>query len=226
MDQSGYSELDMLVLYPSDMIKDLHLFILLALCTGLLGCTPTPSDIPRDAERLWSLKGNYRWEWNRNLEHGCVAWVAKESYAVVYVFVDAQCDSARDSTFFKDKMGVDYSSFSDQLLFMGYSSWKPDYSRDSIKDENGKSIGWPERCPYSVSQSQIDALRVVLTEALEVTVTDGEQRILNRVDKRLSETDGSALRVSYLGCVDVTNDRARRETGEIVDLWGDNLQSD
>jgi hypothetical protein len=198
--------------------------VVLALGSLLAACAP--QDIPRNAKRSWSLKGSFDWEWNRNVEHGCAAWVAKESYAVVWVFVDARCDGARNSEFFQAKMGVEYASFSDQLLFKGYSPWKPDPMRDLVRDENGKSLGWPERCPYSVSQAQIDALRVVVTEVLDLAQTGGERRVLRRIDKRLSETDGSALRVSSLGCVDVADDRARRESGQKIDPWDDDSQSD
>ena len=157
---------------------------------------------------------------------GAFAWSAEETYAVIYVFVDALCDGQSDSGFGDDKNGVQFTSFSDQLLFLGYSDWKPDPIDDVIRDEEGKSLGWPESCPYSVSQAQIDDLRVVVTEVFELALTDGEQRILQRVDKRLSETDGSELRVSYLGCVDVANDRVRHESGNIVDLWDNSSRSD
>ncbi|NOX96426.1 MAG: hypothetical protein GXP04_15440 [Alphaproteobacteria bacterium] len=204
------------------MIKKIFTLFLLALCAGISGCTPTPSGIPRDAERSWSLKGSFNWKWNQNVERGCIAWVAKESYAVVYVFVDEKCDGERDWEFFQDKLGVDYTSFSDQLLFMGYSSWKP----NSVKGENGEYLDWPEYCPYSLSQSQINAIRAVVTDVLGLALTDGERRMLHRVDKRLAKTDGSALRVSYLGCVDVVNDRKRNESGLKVDPWENNSRSD
>jgi len=199
-------------------------FVLIALALLLASCAP--QDIPRDAERSWSLKGDFIWRWSRNVEQGCVAWSAKESYAVVFVLVDAQCGGPRDPGFLDDKIGVKYESYSDQLLFIGYSSWKPDSMRDIVRDEDGKSLRWLERCPYSLSQSQIDAIRVVVTDVLGLTLTDGERRMLHRVDKRLAETDGSALRVSYLGCVDVVNDRERNESGLKVDPWDNNSRSD
>lgn len=202
------------------MIGKKSLFVSLALAVLLAGCAP--EDIPRDAERSWSLKGSYSWRWNRNVEHGCLAWIAKESYAVVFVFVDAQCDGPRDPGFFKDNIGIEYTSFSDQLLFRGYSSWKP----DPVKDENGEYLDWPEHCPYSLSRSQIDAIRVVVTDVLGLALTDGERRMLHRVDKRLAETDGSALHVSYRGCVDVVNDRERNESGLKIDPWDNNSRSD
>lgn len=192
-------------------------FVFLASALLLTSCAPR--DIPRDAERHWSLKGSFRWEWSRNVEHGCAAWVAKEPYAVVYIFADAQCDGPRETGFLDSRNGVQYTSFSDQLLFLGYSDWDPDPIEDVARDEDGNSLSWPERCPYEVTQSQIDALRIVVAELFNFDLTDGERRILLRVDAKLSEIDGSALRVSYQGCVDVVNDRARRESGEMLDLW-------
>ena len=202
------------------MINKTNSLLLFALAIILSNCAP--ADVPRDAERSWTFKGSFSWEWYQNVAHGCTAWLAKESYAVVYIFVDEKCDGERDWKFFQKKLGVDYSSFSDQLLFKGYSSWKP----NSIRGEKGGVLDWPEYCPYSLSQSQIDAIRAVVTDVLGLALTDGERKMLHRVDTRLSETDGSALRVSNLGCVDVVNDRARRESGDMVDPWDDNPQSD
>lgn len=202
------------------MTKKLHSLLFLALCVGLIGCAPSaPPDIPRDASRHWSLKGSFYWTWSDDLENGCVAWMADDSYAHLFAFVDSRCEGRLEPTFRKGKKGLSYTSFSDYLIFLGYWPWTAEIYHDLLNFDDEGMLTESLPCPYSLPQEEIDALRAVVAEALLQDLTDGERRMFARVDERLSETNGSALDSSQTGCTDLPPNQTGFVSREKVDPW-------
>lgn len=203
------------------MIKNSHPLLILAISAGLIGCTPTTSDIPRDASRIWSLKSDFTWSWSRNFEHGCVAWSAKEAWASVFVLVNSQCEGRGDPGFLNGKKGLSYISVQDHLVFRGYWPWTSKMWSDMLEfdDEGMLTGGNIHPCPYTLTQDQIEAMRVVATEALSAATTDGERRLLSRVMERLAVTNGEALSSSQQGCTDEPLDPTERASVDEVDPW-------
>ena len=187
---------------------------MLFLAFGLFGCAPAgvPAGIPPDASVHWSLKGNFSWTWARNLRHGCAAWMAKDSWADVQLLVDVQCGSGREEKYLPGR-GLSYFSSSDHLTFSGYWPWSQDgYSKLMVFDEAGM-VSHILPCPHSLSADQIDRMRIVAREALASAQTDGERRILTRVQQRLAVLDGAKLASSQAGCTDYDASLER------VDVW-------
>ncbi len=203
------------------MNKKLYPLLCLALYAGLFACAPAPSDIPRDASRSWSLKSDFTWTWSADFEHGCVAWLAKAEWAHVFLFVDSQCAGRDEPGFLEGKKGLSYSSTSDHLSFVGYWSWTSEMWSDMLEfDEEGMlSGGNIHPCPYSLSQNQIDEIRIVATEALSTATTDGERRMLTRINDRLALTNGEALSSSQSGCTDESLDPNELASAEKVNPW-------
>lgn len=201
------------------MIKNLHSFLLLALCAGAFGCAP-PADIPRDAEQHWSLKDGYFWTWINRVEHGCVAWMAEPEWANVQVLVESQCEGQRELGYLEGK-GLGYTSFLDYFLFRGYWPWTSEmwFDRLEFDDEGMLSDSNIYHCPYLLLPDQIDEMRLVVIEALSEATTDGERRMLNRVEERLAAIDGAALSISQSGCTDQPLDPMERTSADKVDPW-------
>ena len=202
------------------MPRLIALLLFLVLSTGLFGCVRTPESIPRDAERSWSLKSDFIWTWSDNLTHGCVVWMAKSDWADVQILVETQCEGRRVEGYLEGK-GLGYFSGTDYLLFRGYWPWTSKMWSDMLQfDDEGMLTGDNiHPCPFSLSQDQIDKMRVVVKEALAKTLTKGERRMLNRVDERLAATDGAALSSSQAGCTDQPLDLAKRASAVDVDPW-------
>lgn len=199
------------------MSRQLHLLLFLGFLTGLFGCAPTPDNIPHDAKRSWSLKSDFTWTWSHNLTHGCVAWMAKSEWANVQVLVDSQCEGDRDLGYLEGK-GLGYFSVTDYLLFMGFWPWVSEMDRLEFNDE-GMLTDYIHPCPFSLPQSQIEEMLVVVKEALAGDLTEGERRMLNRVYERLAATDGAALSSSQFGCTDESLDSEKRASAAEVDPW-------
>lgn len=183
--------------------------ILLLLC-GLAGCAPT--GIPGGAAAHWELKGGFYWTWTRNFEHGCAAWMAKDSWADVQLLVDSKCEGARERSWLAGR-GLSYLSFEDRLTFMGYWPWSDEaYSELMEFDDQGMFRG-VRPCPYSLSADQIAEMRIVAREALAESQTEGEKRVLARVAQRLAALRGAKLASSQGGCTD------HDASGKEIDAW-------
>jgi hypothetical protein len=170
------------------MLKTLLPILSLSLCAALLSCAPPA--VPSDASVHWDLKSDFYWTWTRRFDHGCVAWTAKDDYASVDLLVDSQCEERREIRYLNG-LGINYFSSSDEIVFRNY--WP-----------RGEMHGG-DPCPHQISDTQIAALRRVAAEALAETKTDGERRVLNRIDERLSVVNGDALMTYHGGwCSDST----------------------
>ena len=206
---------------PPDMIVKARQLLYLAICAGLAGCAPIPSDVPSDASRSWSLKSEFTWSWSMNLEHGCVAWLAKEAWASVFVLVDSQCEVRGNSGFLDGKKGLSYISFEDSLVFRGWWPWTQEMWSDMLvfDDEGMLTGGNVHPCPHTLTENQIESMRLVAIEALNVAATDGERRMLDRTVERLAATNGQELSSSQAGCTDKPLDPTQRASAKEVDPW-------
>lgn len=139
----------------------------------------------------------------------------------VFVLVESQCEGRGDPGFLKGKKGLSYTSIEDHLVFRGYWPWTSKMWADMLEfdDEGMLTGGNTHPCPQSLSQDQIEAMRVVATEALSSANTDGERRVLTRIFERLTSTDGEALSSSQSGCTDKPLDPTELASVEEVDPW-------
>lgn len=160
--------------------------------TVLLGvvlacCTPPPG-VPSGASGELNYEGIMHWTWEHRLSHGCAKWMATESYAFVVLYADPnRCGGGPE---------VDYLSGADELVFRNF--WP-----------QGEMLGG-NPCPHALSESDIASLRSVAQDALAHAVTEGEKRVLRRVDQRLSNTNGAALMTYHEGwCSDITQEQWR-----------------
>ena len=172
-------------------------------CCVLLACSSRPTDIPRDAKQHWDFINGYSWTWKRDLEYGCVGWMAKESWAVLILSDVTPCKGEIGEGILNvDGKGLKYSSTNDFLVFREYWPWSSEiWGNLMIFDDEGM---WNDTlpCPNSLSQGQIDTIQALAVEALDSSLTDGEERMLSRVIERLKLTNGAALSSSQHGCTD------------------------
>jgi|GEM_PF-5275731 len=192
--------------------------LLAGLCILQTACAPRPSDIPRDATRQWDLLSNSTWTWTRELEHGCIAWMAKDSWASLQLIVDSPCLGDRQ-TGYLDGKGLTYFSVEDILVFKDYWPWSSEIYNDLFVFDEAKMEKVVLPCPYVLSSDQIEAIRLVAVEALQSAKTDGERRMLTRVRERLAVMTGDALEPSQGVCAD--RPRGRDENGRMIttDPW-------
>lgn len=178
-------------------------FVLMTVLTALPCCAPAPpAGIPNGADAEQTLKGGWIWRWERTLQLGCAAWIAKESWANVRLVVDSGCKELhREGS--ADVRGVSYSSVSDHLIFQGYWPWKEGDHFDLMVFDDAGMISDIHSCPHAISPEQIDALRSIAQEALAEAETDAERRVLTRIDGRLAATNGAALASGQAGCTDL-----------------------
>jgi hypothetical protein len=138
--------------------------------------------------------------------------MAKEGYASVDLLVDSRCEGRRELGYL-DGPGINYFSSSDEIVFRDY--WP-----------RGEMVGG-NPCAHQISEAQIAALRRVASEALAEAKTDGERRVLRRIDERLSVVKGDALMTYHGGwCSDLTQEdwaaeTARRSQTTWQDSWRD-----
>lgn len=186
------------------MLKLLVAIVVPFLVGGLSGCAP--AGIPAGASRHWDLKSSFYWTWTRSSDHGCSAWMAKDSWATVQLIVESECEGRRDLGYLEGR-GVSYSSVSDFLVFKDYWPWtQHEYHNLIVYDSEGMTSEI-RPCPHVLPPEQISALRVLAQEALAEATTDAERRVLARVDERLAATDGAALASGQEGCTDLPPDR-------------------
>jgi hypothetical protein len=191
------------------MLKTLAPIFMAVLLAGLSGCAPR--SVPFGASVHLSLKGGFYWTWTRTFEHGCVAWMAKDDYASVDLLIDGQCDAPR-AWVDVGGAGINYFSSSDEIVFRGY--WP-------MGEMHG---GNP--CAHRISEAQIAELRRVVAEALAEARTQGERRVLNRIDERLSVVNGDALMTYHGGwCSDLTQaDWTAGTARQSQETWRDSWQ--
>jgi hypothetical protein len=175
---------------------------LVLVCLGLGCCAPArPPGVPNGADAEWSLKGDWAWSWERTLHSGCAAWRAKDSYAHVQLVVDVQCEGQRLG--YLTGRGISYLSFSDHIVFNGYWPWtQEEYFNLMVFDSEGM-ISDIRPCPHVLSAEDLGELRVITQEALAAATTEGERRVLTRIDERLAVTNGAALASGQSGCTDL-----------------------
>ena len=88
-------------------------------CCVLLACSSRPTDIPRDAKQHWDFINGYSWTWKRDLEYGCVGWMAKESWAVLILSDVTPCKGEIGEGILNvDGKGLKYSSTNDFLVLV------------------------------------------------------------------------------------------------------------
>lgn len=186
----------------------------LVACLILTSCAPQrPSGVPKEAEAAWSLKGDWTWTWKRALSSGCVAWMAKDSWASVQLVVDSNCEDKRGDGYL-DGRGISYFSFQDYLVFRACWPWTPqDWSDLIVFDDEGMISNILE-CPHVLSKEHIIELRLIAAQALAKATTDAEKRLLARIDQRLAATDGGALSSGQAGCRS-----SRDKSSDSQDLW-------
>lgn len=173
-----------------------HTVALLAFSLVLAACARPPG-VPTNASTEWDwYNTHFTYRWQRTSELGCATWMATDGYAVVQLSVDpADCEQGR---------GLRYFTVQDFLVFRNYWPWPMDQPTYTFDDRG--MINGVLSCPYSLSQGQIDQLRIVTQGAKVQATTDAERRTLARVDHLLSETDGAALSSWQLGCIDIPAD--------------------
>jgi hypothetical protein len=178
-------------------------FALMALlCASLSGCAP--AGVPWGASVQWSLKEGFYWTWTQRLEHGCVAWMAKDEWASVILLINAECEGEREHGNI-DGQGLSYLS-GHHLIFRGFWSWTSDDYFERIIYNGEGMISEILLCPHSLSSDQIGAMRMVAQEALAEAASDRERRVLARIDERLAATNGEALASGQFGCTDLPPD--------------------
>jgi hypothetical protein len=183
------------------MFKNLATVVSLSLCTGLASCAPPA--VPTSASVQWDFESGLSWKWQRTLQRGCVSWLATERWASVQLFVSpARCSEGP---------GISYLTGEDEIIFENY--WP-----------RGEMLGG-NPCPFEISENQIAELRRLTEQASAQATTDGQKRVLDRIDHRLSVTNGAALMTYHGGwCSDLTMsdwETARRShTGSArEDVW-------
>ena len=193
------------------MFKSPPSVLLIMACISLISCAPpAPAGVPRGAHAAWSLKGDWTWTWKRALGEGCVAWMAKDSWADVQLILDSRCEGERGEGLL-DGRGISYFSSSDFLVFHEFWPWSQEEYHDLIEYDGEGMTRHIGPCPHSLEPEKLDQLRALAQAALDAATTDGERRMLTRVVERLAATDGTALASGQSGCTDLPPDWYREE---------------
>lgn len=184
---------------------------LMMACISLTSCAPpAPAGVPRGAHAAWSLKGNWTWTWTQALDSGCVAWIAKDRWAVVQLILDSRCEGDRGEGLW-DGRGISYFSSSDFLVFHEFWPWSQEQYFDLIEYDSEGMTSHIRPCPHSLAPGELIQLRTLAQTALDAATTEGERRMLTRVVERLAATDGTALASGQGGCTDLPPDWYRGE---------------
>jgi hypothetical protein len=165
------------------------------MCMALAACAP--QGVPSDASRNWDLKTSFFWTWSRPVGAGCTAWMAKDKWASVLVLLDSHCDEDFAALLGK-ATGVQYSTTFDEMIFVGY--WP------RVREPGGRP------CPQSISNEGIAELRTLSARAVTGAKTEGERRVLRRIDERLARVNGANLQTHRSGWCDDSPQRTRVET--------------
>ncbi len=186
---------------------------------GVLGgCAPDP--IPAGARPDITLKNGIVWYWQQPVEGGCVDWMAQEAWVDARVQVETECVE-RGTTEYGEVNGLSYSSSFDEITFHGYWPWSPNTSYDlMVFDEDGNWIE-TEPCPHELAEADLRKLRAVVEQALQISSSQGETKVLGRVEERLAMTDGTGLAVSQFGCSHRPDDPSWRDTAARPNPWTD-----
>lgn len=163
---------------------------------------PRPPGVPTSAAASYDWKGSgMYWTWTRSFQHGCAAWMASDDYASVQLLVGSRCEGKRQTGYLRGR-GLTHLSFEPHLTFRGYWPWSDaDHTAQIVFDEKGM-ISSVRPCPYSLSEDQIAAMRLVADEAQAEAQTDAEKRVLKHVTERLSTLKGDRLASGQAGCTD------------------------
>ena len=191
------------------MFRNLLPLLLLVLCVGVASCAP--SAIPGSASTHWDREWGPYWTWTRRFEHGCVEWTATDRWALVDLQIGSpsQCETTGEGLPPVRGAGISYASHSDEVIFRGWQL------HDRMEMDGG---GDP--CPFQISEAQIAELRRVEREALALTETEGERRVLSRIEERLRVNGITLTTHRDGGCSDLTEtERAAGPLRVAQDPW-------
>lgn len=164
-------------------------FIFPAVVPVLAPLLPRPKYVPEDATATYEWKASgMHWQWRRSLKLGSAAWSATDSYAGVTLSLDDN--------------SIRYLTFEDAVVFQ---TGTPIAGR-AAPSGGGRS------CQFGVSSAELARFGQLVSEALAQAGTAGEIAILQRIARRLSDTDGTNL-TSYMsgwGCSDLTLEDYKR----------------
>jgi len=185
---------------------------------SLSACTPRPSDVPKDAQRNSDIINGTFWSWTRNIENGCAAWMAKKEWAGVIISTNTPCpEDYREGKLGGE--GLSYFTVSEHIVFEGYWPWSPEIRSSLYVYDSAGNFIEKLPCPYALSPKQYDVLDTAVKSALEKAVTDGEKRILNRVDERLSNIKDKPYSTNQSGCGDGPERWSKEEALARKDYW-------
>lgn len=146
--------------------------------------------------------------------------MAKEAWAGVQIFVEVEGPCPRKDGYLALKgKGLSYVSYADELTFKGYWPWTDAIYFDLFSFDDQGMISKVGPCPYTLSDAQINTMRVSAKQALATAQTPGEQKMLTRINERLAVIDGANLSASQGGCTDVPADGVGPDLSEALFLW-------
>lgn len=188
--------------------------ILALAMVAITGCAP--ADVPRQADTNWSVIDGWSWTWQRSTDGACITWLATEDWADARLFPAEDCADRGGQ---QSQPSVGYFSVTDEVVFRGYWPWSAEIHRDLIVFDNQGMIDHVLPCPYQLEQTQIAELRQAAVAIREVSRTDGELRMLDRMIAHLDAVDGEALSVMQWGCSHHFSDPNARSGRARIDPW-------
>lgn len=151
----------------------------LVLILAVASCAPPA--VPAGASVHWDKEWGFYWTWTRRSQHGCADWTATKDWASVDLRIDTQCGIPPSRPAVRE--GINYASSRDDIALL---DWRT--SEMAARDT----------CPRQIQDTQIAELRRASVEAMKQAETQGERRVLDRIDGRLQVLSG-VERTDYPG---------------------------
>ena len=141
---------------------------------------PKPDGVPDHARAEYHWKGfGMSWNWDDELENGCLRWMAAESAGQPVRIIDL-FDEAGGCT--------------GQRALMRYS-----FSDKNIYGQGGND--WPyEECPFTLTEEQLASYRAILLAVRDSNQGIEETNLLNAAIADIDLTSGHMLRARQFGC--------------------------